>query len=89
MAPRKKKQTELDLVARAFEIVANSEEGLTVLRTIFEHTGYDQDPVRQNHHTGEINQLATNYNSSKRSVWLHVRQHLSPQARARIENQEE
>lgn len=85
---RRKKSEPSDL-QRAYELVANTPEGLEVLRDIFEWSLYDRDTLAVNHNTGEINALSTIYNKSKRDLWLRVRRNLSARVRALIENQEE
>lgn len=50
--------------------LANSDDGLVVLRWIFSMTGFSQSSIVMDENTGEINTLSTIYNEARRNIWL-------------------
>ena len=83
------KAKEKDDIAKLFERVASTADGVRLLRHILSLTNYDKPIMRYDAASGELNNGATIYNLSKRDVWLAIRQHLSPQSLAIIENSED
>jgi hypothetical protein len=84
-----RKERPLEKLQKAFHNVANTEDGLLVLRVIFEQTGYDADVRVFDRQTGDIAPLATNYNLSKRDVWMAIKKLLKPSAIIKIEHYQE
>lgn len=72
-------------LARAFGAVLSTEDGITVFKQLFNACGYAERMIRINPMTAEINPISTQYNLSKRDVWLDLRKHIAPQYLALIE----
>lgn len=79
---------EPDKLKRAFEQVAATEAGRTVLTHIFYLCGYDAPLMTYDPATREANRNATLYNTARRDVWAELRRSLSWKDAARIENPE-
>ncbi len=89
--PEQFEQEKISLVeaaklSHAFRLVANSAEGIHVFRHILWLTGFHAPLVTFSAQTGEVNAAASNYNVSKRDVWLEIRKHLPAELLRAIEN---
>lgn len=69
----------------AFSEVLSTDAGLKAFKKVFDLCGYDAHLMRFNPSSGEINSAATNYNLSKRDVWLDLRTHIAPHHLSLIE----
>lgn len=72
---RAKEKQKLD---DSFAAVLSTRDGVAVFKRIFELTGYDDNLMRFNPGTGEINATSCVYNLSKRDVWRDLRRHIIP-----------
>ena len=78
-----------DELKRCFNGMASWPEGLAVLREIHRLTGHNQKCMRFDPATGEINAYASVYNQGRQELWLGVRELLTPEILAKIENHQE
>lgn len=61
---------EVRRLQEALARLANSDDGLIVLRWIFARTGFAMASIVMDESKGEINTLATIYNEARRNFWL-------------------
>ncbi len=73
---------DLEILA-AFKAVANSDEGVKVLRYIMTQCGFKISSTVGNAHTGEILPYNTIHNEARRGIWIDLRLNI-PKTRLNI-----
>ncbi len=86
---RKKDQEKIEKLLKFhktnFNTVVATEEGLDVFRFIMDICGYQKRSVLMDSQTGEVNKEATVYLEARRSIYLDIRQYISPKFLKKIE----
>lgn len=78
-----------EALEKAYYSVLKFPEGIIVMKHILELTGYNaKDLMTFNPATSELNIHATVYNLSKRDVWVKIKEFLTPEQQAFIEQTE-
>lgn len=75
----------LNVLKRSFTHVANSPDGIIVLRHIMEQSGWDTDLIVGDPTTGDIHDRGTLFNVARRSLYKHMRNLIPVRALKRIE----